>query len=54
MKVLKTRNKKENHVEIVVTGERSEEVGLEIREALRKIKCRRDVSYCITIGDFPQ
>lgn len=48
-KVLRTREKKENHIEVVITGEKNGVVGKEIRAALRKMKCRHEVSYRITM-----
>ena len=55
MKIHKTREKKENHIEMVIAGEKSEEIGKEIRAALHNMKCRHEVSYHITtMKDSPQ
>ena len=54
MKILRTRDEKENHIEMLIIGEKSEEIGREIRAALQKMKCRHEVSYCITVKDSLQ
>lgn len=53
-KVMRSRNKKENHIEVTVTGEKSEEIGMEIRAALRKMEWLQEASFCITMMDSSQ
>lgn len=54
MRKYKTRDKRENHIEMVITGEKSKEIGREIRAALHRTKHRHSVSYEITIMDSLQ
>ncbi len=53
-RVMRSRDKKANHVDVIVTGERSGEIGEEIRAALKRMECRHEVSYFIATTDYPQ
>lgn len=52
--VIKSRNKKENHVCMIIKGGESRKIGKEIRAALAKMECCREISYCIITKDFHQ
>ena len=45
----KTKERKENDVEIIISGSRGQEIAAELRSALKKIERKRELSYYITI-----
>lgn len=53
-KLIRSRNKKENHVTINIKGPETITIGNTIRKALREMECRKEISYNITMKDSPQ
>lgn len=45
----KTKERKENDVEIIISGSHGQEIAAELRFAIKKIKRKRELSYYITI-----
>ena len=54
MKIIKSRTEKENHVTVKAEGPNAEEIGKVIRMALRKMECRKETDYHITMTDSHQ
>nr|DAU50067.1 MAG TPA: RNA polymerase-like protein [Caudoviricetes sp.] len=53
-KLIRSRNKKENHITINIKGPEAITIGNAIRKALREMECRKEISYNITMKDSPQ
>lgn len=45
----RTKERKDNDVEIIVSGCQGKEIAAELRYALKKIKRKRELSYYMTI-----
>ena len=45
----KTKERKENDIEIIISGSQGQEIAAELKSALKKIKRKRELSYYMTI-----
>lgn len=45
----KTKTRKENDIEIIISGIQGQEIAAELKSALKRIKRKRELSYYITI-----
>lgn len=45
----RTKERKENDIEIIISGSQGQEIAAELKSALKRIKRKRELSYYITI-----